>query len=155
IALTLAAERPNWHITATDISPQALAQAQQNAQCQSIDHITWLHSDWFSALSTQRFDIIVSNPPYLSEHTPHWQQGDLRFEPYQALVSGPDGLDALRTIINQAPAHLSSQGWLLCEHGHDQQVAVTGLMHEAGFTAIQTVTDYARLPRLSYGQLPA
>lgn len=100
----------------------------------------------------RRFDLIVSNPPYIAAHDHHLQQGDLRFEPPQALAAGPDGLDDLRIIIGGAPAHLNPGGWLLLEHGYDQEAPVQALLRDAGFADVFTRRDLAGQPRVSGGQ---
>ena len=100
----------------------------------------------------RRFDLIVSNPPYIAAHDHHLQQGDLRFEPPQALAAGPDGLDDLRIIIGGAPAHLSPGGWLLLEHGYDQETPVQALLRDAGFADVFTRRDLAGQPRVSGGR---
>lgn len=100
----------------------------------------------------RRFDLIVSNPPYIAAHDHHLQQGDLRFEPPQALAAGPDGLDDLRIIIGGAPAHLNPGGWLLLEHGYDQEAPVQALLRDAGFADVFTRRDLAGQPRVSGGR---
>ena len=100
----------------------------------------------------RRFDLIVSNPPYIAANDHHLQQGDLRFEPPQALAAGPDGLDDLRIIIGGAPAHLTPGGWLLLEHGYDQEAPVQALLRDAGFADVFTRRDLAGQPRVSGGQ---
>ena len=100
----------------------------------------------------RRFDLIVSNPPYIAANDHHLQQGDLRFEPPQALAAGPDGLDDLRIIIGGAPAHLSPGGWLLLEHGYDQEAPVQALLRDAGFAEVFTRRDLAGQPRVSGGR---
>ena len=100
----------------------------------------------------RRFDLIVSNPPYIAANDHHLQQGDLRFEPPQALAAGPDGLDDLRIIIGGAPAHLTPDGWLLLEHGYDQETPVQALLRDAGFADVFTRRDLAGQPRVSGGR---
>lgn len=119
IAITLKLERPNWRLNAVDISPAALTLARVNAERLGAT-VNWLTSDLYSALSGLRFDLIVSNPPYVASGDAHLAQGDLRFEPTAALVSGVDGLEALRDIVKSAPTHLEHDGWLMLEHGHEQ-----------------------------------
>lgn len=152
IALALASERPGWRITACDASPAALVLAEDNARHLGLNHIRWLRSDWFAALAGERFDLIVSNPPYVADGDPHLQGDGLPFEPQAALVAGPEGLDALRTIIAAAPAHLAPGGWLLLEHGHDQGAAVRALLAAAGLAAITTHRDLAGHERVSVAQ---
>ncbi|WP_290778193.1 peptide chain release factor N(5)-glutamine methyltransferase, partial [Arenimonas sp.] len=118
IALAIASERPLADVTAVDASEAALLVARDNAVEAGLP-LRLLPSDWFSAVGGERFDLIASNPPYIADSDPHLQQGDLRFEPRSALVSGPDGLDAIRVIARQAPAHLHPGGWLLVERGRD------------------------------------
>ena len=112
IALALASERPRAQVTATDASAAALEVARDNARRLSIGNITFHHGDWFAPLQGERFDLVASNPPYVALGDPHLAQGDLRFEPEMALSSGSDGLDAIRSIVRDAPAHLVSGGWL-------------------------------------------
>ena len=153
IAITLALEAPDTEVHAVERSPEALAMAQQNAKALGADRIHWHAGSWWQALaSPRRFDLIVSNPPYIAAHDHHLQQGDLRFEPPQALAAGPDGLDDLRIIIGGAPAHLSPGGWLLLEHGYDQETPVQALLRDAGFAEVFTRRDLAGQPRVSGGR---
>lgn len=155
IAITLALEAPDTGVHAVERSPEALAMAQQNAKALGAHRIHWHAGSWWQALaSPQRFDLIVSNPPYIAAHDHHLQQGDLRFEPPQALAAGPDGLDDLRIIIGGAPAHLTSGGWLLLEHGYDQEAPVQALLRDAGFAEVFTRRDLAGQPRVSGGWWP-
>ena len=153
IAITLALEAPDTEVHAVERSPDALAVAQQNAKALRADNIHWHAGSWWQALaSRRRFDLIVSNPPYIAANDHHLQQGDLRFEPPQALAAGPDGLDDLRIIIGGAPAHLNPGGWLLLEHGYDQEAPVQALLRDAGFADVFTRRDLAGQPRVSGGQ---
>ena len=153
IAITLALEAPDTGVHAVERSPEALAMAQQNAKALGAHRIHWHAGSWWQALaSPRRFDLIVSNPPYIAAHDHHLQQGDLRFEPPQALAAGPDGLDDLRIIIGGAPAHLTSGGWLLLEHGYDQEAPVQALLRDAGFAEVFTRRDLAGQPRVSGGR---
>ena len=153
IAITLALEAPDTEVHAVERSPDALAVAQQNAKALRADNIHWHAGSWWQALaSRRRFDLIVSNPPYIAANDHHLQQGDLRFEPPQALAAGPDGLDDLRIIIGGAPAHLTPGGWLLLEHGYDQEAPVQALLRDAGFADVFTRRDLAGQPRVSGGQ---
>ena len=155
IAITLALEAPDTGVHAVERSPEALAMAQQNAKALGAHRIHWHAGSWWQALaSPRRFDLIVSNPPYIAAHDHHLQQGDLRFEPPQALAAGPDGLDDLRIIIGGAPAHLTSGGWLLLEHGYDQEAPVQALLRDAGFADVFTRRDLAGQPRVSGGWWP-
>lgn len=152
IALALASERPDCHVTALDVVPQAVELARRNAQNLAIRNVTVLQSDWFSALKEERFTLIVSNPPYIDEDDPHLAQGDVRFEPRSALVADEKGLADLRTIIFEARRFLAPQGWLLLEHGWRQGEAVRELFNEAGYHAVETCRDYGGNERLTLGQ---
>ena len=153
IALALASERPHWRITASDRSEAALEIAQQNATNLGLTRLQWLQGDWFSALSPELcFDLILSNPPYVAEQDPHLRDGDLRFEPPEALVSGPDGLDDIRLIAATAPAHLKPAGWLWLEHGSDQGERVVELLQHSGFRQVASRHDLAGQERLSGGR---
>ena len=153
IAITLALEAPDTDVHAVERSPEALTVAQQNAKTLGADRIHWHPGSWWQALaSPRRFDLIVSNPPYIAANDHHLQQGDLRFEPPQALAAGPDGLDDLRIIIGGAPAHLNPGGWLLLEHGYDQEAPVQALLRDAGFADVFTRRDLAGQPRVSGGR---
>jgi release factor glutamine methyltransferase len=152
IALAIASERPNWTITACDYSLPALLIAQKNAEALQLHHIQFVHSDWFQGLHEQRFDLIVANPPYLSSDDPHLQQGDLRFEPTSALVSGLDGLEALQIIIQQGCQHLNDHGLLIVEHGYNQSVAVHELFHRYGYHDIQSWRDWQGHTRICSGR---
>lgn len=155
IAITLALEAPDTEVHAVERSPEALAVAQQNATTLGADRIHWHAGSWWQALaSPRRFDLIVSNPPYIAANDHHLQQGDLRFEPPQALAAGPDGLDDLRIIISSAPAHLNPGSWLLLEHGYDQEAPVQALLRDAGFADVFTRRDLAGQPRVSGGWWP-
>jgi len=159
IALALGKEQPSWKITATDISPAALKVAHGNAQRLGITTIEFLRSDLFKELDSRfrgkdvaaKFDLIVSNPPYVAEGDPHL--AELKFEPAIALTSGTDGLDALRVIVAGAPEHLRAGGWLLVEHGAQQGEAVRALFRAAGFAGIETRRDLAGLERATGGRI--
>ena len=154
IAITLALELPRAAITALDLSPVALSVAAENAIRLGVGNIRFICSDWFAALPiTERFDLIVSNPPYIAEHDPHLQQGDIRFEPSLALTSGADGLDAIRTITNEATNRLNPGGWLLFEHGYDQADRVVELLRTAGFEEIVNFPDLQGHIRVSGGRI--
>jgi release factor glutamine methyltransferase len=151
IALAIARERPRAQVTATDASADALAVARRNAQRHDIRNVSFAHGDWFAPLGDQRFDVIVSNPPYIESHDPHLNQGDLRFEPITALASGADGLDDIRRIIVDAPRHLASEAWLLFEHGWNQGEAVHMLLRNASFTKVSTTRDLEQRDRVTAG----
>ena len=154
IALALACERPAWQVTGVDRVPEAVALAQGNGTRLQLANARFAESCWFSALAWQRFQLIVSNPPYIAAADPHLSQGDVRFEPSSALVAGIDGLDDIRLIIEQAPAHLLAGGWLLLEHGFEQAEAVRELLSRRGFTAVDSRRDLGGHQRISVGQWP-
>ncbi|MCD5977858.1 MULTISPECIES: peptide chain release factor N(5)-glutamine methyltransferase [Pseudomonas] len=154
IALALASERPVWQVTAVDRVLEAVALAERNRQRLHLDNARVLSSHWFSSLEGQRFDLIISNPPYIAAEDPHLAAGDVRFEPSSALVAGSDGLDDLRMIIEQAPNYLNDDGWLLLEHGYDQGAAVRELLSRHGFEKIQTRRDLGDHERITFGRLP-
>jgi release factor glutamine methyltransferase len=154
IALALANERPAWNVTAVDRVPEAVALAERNRQRLHLDNVKVLTSHWFSALEGQRFELIISNPPYIASADPHLAAGDVRFEPSSALVAGVDGLDDLRLIIAQAPSHLEAGGWLLLEHGYDQAAAVRDLLANQGFERVHSRKDLGDHERISIGRLP-
>ncbi|WP_122739681.1 peptide chain release factor N(5)-glutamine methyltransferase [Pseudomonas viridiflava] len=154
IGLALANDRQQWKITAVDRVPEAVALAERNRQRLQLDNAEVLNSHWFSALEGRHFDLIISNPPYIAETDPHLSMGDVRFEPGSALTSGPDGLDDLRTIISEAPVHLTPGGWLLLEHGYDQGPAVRELLIRHGFERIQTRRDLGEHERITFGCVP-
>lgn len=154
IALALAAERPDLVITATDVSAPALDVARENARLNGVTVSEFRLGRWFAALSADAgpFELIVSNPPYIAEGDRHLAA--LKFEPRLALTSGPDGLDAIREIVSEAPNHLNSGGWLLLEHGHDQGATVRALLDSGGFVAIETRRDFGGNDRVSGGRKP-
>jgi len=154
IALAIASERPNCHITASDRSPQALAVARANANRLNIANMSFREGSWLSPFSTERFDIIVANPPYVAEHDPHLDEGDLPAEPRSALVAGPTGLEMIGAIIDGAKRHMREEAWLLMEHGYNQADMVTRLLHDAAYRQIQTWRDTAGIERVSGGQCP-
>ena len=152
IAITLKIHQPSNTVTATDISPQCLELAKQNAVRHKVD-IGWILSDWFSAIEmSERYDMIVSNPPYIAQGDFYLTQGDLPAEPLLALSPGPTGMESLQQIISIAPGYLKPNGYLLLEHGYDQEVAVANLLKSNGFTNISCQYDINNLPRISIGQ---
>ncbi len=150
IPVTLKLERPDLEVTAVDISPAALVVATDNARQWDAD-VRFIESNWLAALAGEAFELIVSNPPYIEQHDPHLQQGDLRFEPRGALTDHGDGLSHLRTIVAGAGAHLSAGGWLLFEHGWDQGAASRELLQAAGYREVQSWRDLAGHERISGG----
>jgi len=154
IALALASERPAWQVTAVDRVLEAVALAERNRQRLHLNNATVLNSHWFSALQGHRYDLIISNPPYIADNDPHLVAGDVRFEPASALVSGHDGLDDLRLIIKVAPAHLNAGGRLLLEHGYDQSPAVRDLLLSEGFEEVHSRIDLGGHERITLGRRP-
>ncbi|MCT8162568.1 MULTISPECIES: peptide chain release factor N(5)-glutamine methyltransferase [unclassified Pseudomonas] len=154
IALALAHDRPAWQVTAVDRVDAAVALAERNRQRLGLGNVQVGASHWFDALVGQRFDLIVSNPPYIAAEDPHLVAGDVRFEPSSALVAGSDGLDDLRLIVAQAPGHLLPGGRLLLEHGYDQAEAVRQLLTAHGFVEVVSRRDLGGHERITLGRLP-
>jgi release factor glutamine methyltransferase len=153
IALAIAHSRPDAEIVAVDASKAALLVARENAERLGISNVSFLQSDWFSALDGQRFDLIVSNPPYIAAGDAHLSQGDVRFEPMTALTSGVDGLDDIRRIASWAGAFMRREAWLLLEHGYDQAQSVRDILLKNDFTEIYSAKDIAGIERVSAGKL--
>ncbi|MFZ6746070.1 peptide chain release factor N(5)-glutamine methyltransferase [Undibacterium sp. JH2W] len=154
IAISVAHQRPDLTVCALDISPAALAVAQENArQHLRPGQLELLQSDWYQAVAGRKFNTIVSNPPYIVKGDHHLSEGDLRFEPLSALTDHGDGLSAYRSLINQAHLHLQSRGWILMEHGYDQAEAVRDLLTRAGLVKAQSWRDLAGIERVSGAQL--
>ena len=153
IALALASERPGWRVGACDRIAEAVALARCNAEALGLPLQVW-QSRWFDGLPPARFDLIVSNPPYIKEGDRHLGEGDVRFEPPSALVSGPDGLNDLREIVQRAPDWLVPGGWLLVEHGYDQGAPVRALFQARGFARVESRQDYGARERLTLGCWP-
>ena len=153
IAVAIAHTRPDSIVTALDISEAALDVARANAAANGAS-VRFLHSDWFAALGDERFDLVVSNPPYIASGDRHLSEGDLRFEPAGALTDHADGLAALRIIATGAPQYLESQGWLLMEHGYDQADQVRELLSGLGYAQVQSWRDLAGIERVTGGRLP-
>jgi release factor glutamine methyltransferase len=154
IAIAIALHRPHVDVVAVDMSESALEVAVFNAGrlLEDTQRVQFVRSDWFRALKGTRFDLIVSNPPYVAEGDAHLAGSDLRFEPKQALVAGQEGLDDLRRIVGEAPAYLSEGGWLLFEHGYDQAQACRTLLEQAGFAELVAERDLAGILRVSGGR---
>jgi len=147
IAIALASEFPNANITASDFSKPALEIAKKNCERHNMDTIKMVHSNWFKELQPQTFDLIVSNPPYIRAQDPHLQQGDLRFEAKTALVAGEDGLEAYKLICSQVANYLAKDGYVLFEHGFDQQLELSHILKENSFNQLTCYTDYQEQPR--------
>ncbi len=152
IAIALATERPACAVTATDQSAAALAVAEANARRLCPGRIEFLVSDWYAALAGRRFDMIVSNPPYIATSEHALTDPELGFEPPDALYSGADGLDAIRTLIAGAPDYLQPGGWLLLEHGFAQAAAVRLLMETAGLEEVSSYADPCGHDRVTAGR---
>lgn len=153
IALTLATQRPGWEITATDISSQALAVAETNRNRLGLESVQLVKGDLFAPLGRRRFDLVISNPPYVAADDPHLERGDVRFEPDRALTAGTDGLAVIGRIVGAAGHYLNPRGWLLLEHGHDQAGAVRQLMKDAGFNGVRSFADLAGIERATTGTM--
>lgn len=155
IAITIALERPDAKISASDISKEALQTAYKNAEKLGAK-VAFAYGSWFEAhsiKSMQTFDVIVSNPPYIEHDDEHLKQGDLRHEPQMALTDFSDGLSCIRQLASGAFAYLAEGGWLLMEHGYNQGEAVRAILKKQGFTYIQTIQDLAGLDRITLGQM--
>jgi release factor glutamine methyltransferase len=153
VAVMLARLCPAAAVFAVDVSSAALEVATLNARRHGVP-VSFLAGDWYEPLGGARFDLIVSNPPYVVDGDPHLQQNGLPYEPQSALtdgVAGGDGLSCIRAIVAGAPAHLSPAGWLLLEHGYDQAVAVRALLAAAGFSGVASWRDTAGIERVSGG----
>jgi release factor glutamine methyltransferase len=152
IALAIAKHLPNALVTAVDASQAALDVAIENAKNLEISNVKFVLSDWFGSLKGQKFDVVVSNPPYIEQNDVHLSQGDLPWEPISALVAGQDGLSDIRAIIQNAPQHLHPHGWLLLEHGYNQAEPVADLLKQAGFSVISHAQDLAGINRVTLGK---
>ena len=155
IAVSVAAMRPDAEVWASDVSEKALAVARKNAGANLPEgrSVRFLLGSWFDAFSRDdRFDVIVSNPPYIHARDDHLRQGDLRFEPLDALTDHADGLSALAILVRHAPAFLAKGGWLLMEHGYDQSVAVRDMLLSRGYVSVQSWKDLAGIERVSGGR---
>ncbi|QIT56437.1 peptide chain release factor N(5)-glutamine methyltransferase [Aquisalimonas sp. 2447] len=148
IALALAADRPHWSITAVERSTPALTVARANGERLGLQ-VEWLTGDWFQPVDGRRFDLIVSNPPYVNNDDPELAPEVAAHEPAEALLAGPDGLDAIRTVTAEAPGYLIDGGWLIVEHGYRQAEAVRGLMSSAGLARITSFRDHAGRDRFT------
>jgi len=154
IAIAIAHERPGWKVLASDASDAALAVAQRNGTRYAGGRIEWVHGSWFAPLGTRRFDAIVSNPPYIAADDPVLAGDGLRHEPRAALTPGGDGFSALFTLINDAPAHLVTGGWLFLEHGAAQGESLRSALVARGFTHVTSHRDLAGHERVTEGCWP-
>jgi len=156
IALALASECPAWQLLGIDAAEEAVALAEDNKAQLGLNNVEFLVGSWCEPLTepdyTGPYDAIVSNPPYIDAADPHLNEGDVRFEPHSALVAANQGLADIELIADQAMAHLRSGGWLLLEHGYDQQDAVAGILTRAGYQCVACHQDLAGQPRATIGQ---
>ena len=152
IALTIAKHRPQANVTAVDLSTAAVSIARKNADNINVNNVCIVASNWFNELSGEKFDLIVSNPPYVAENDPHLIQGDLLFEPKMALTANTDGLSCIRDIVAEAGEYLVVDGWLMLEHGYDQASACRQLLEAAGFVETFSYPDLAGIMRVSGGR---
>jgi release factor glutamine methyltransferase len=153
LGLTLAAERPDWHVTLADVSPNALALSRENAARLEISNISFLESDLFSAVDGS-FDGIASNLPYVPESDRATMSREVLHDPALALFSGADGLDLIRRFVPEAFQHLKPGGWLAMEIGHDQASQVAGFLQASGFADIEVKTDLSGIARFPFGRRP-
>jgi release factor glutamine methyltransferase len=156
LAVTLALERPDASVVATDASADALAVARANAAALGAAGIRFCLGDWWQALAPEDdgFDLVVSNPPYIADADPHLTAGDLRFEPRQALAAGAAGDEDIRRIVTGARGRLASGGWLAIEHGLEQGAVCRHLMELRGFADVQTGRDLEDRERVTRGRMP-
>ncbi|MFG6667997.1 peptide chain release factor N(5)-glutamine methyltransferase [Halomonas sp. HNIBRBA4712] len=156
IALAFASERPGWQVSGLDLRDEAVALAARNAARLGLDNATFAQSDWFDALApvepASRFDLIVSNPPYIDAADPHLAQGDVRFEPRSALVAADEGLADLLHLVRQARDYLFDRGWLMLEHGYRQAPLVRQALIEAGYTEVESLKDLGEHERVTLGR---
>lgn len=152
IAITLASERPNYQVLATDISSAALTVAKKNAENYQLNNISFLKSNWFEQIDTGNFDLVISNPPYIAGDDPHLQQGDVRHEPQSALIALEQGLADIKQLADQARHRLSNHGHILIEHGYNQQTQVQTIFRHYGYQNIRTYNDLGGNPRATTGR---
>ncbi len=152
IALSVAKERPEALVLAVDKHAEAIEVAQKNAKLNEISNVEFAQSDWYSTLADERFDLVLSNPPYVAPNDEHLSRGDLRFEPVTALVAGNSGMADLNQIIEGARSFLKPNGWLILEHGYQQHQAVANKLRESGFVNLSLYADLNQLPRCTAAQ---
>ena len=152
IAISIAKEKPDWEIVASDISEQALKLARQNSSHHDTDNVSLIQSDWFENIGQKNFDIIISNPPYIASDDPHLTLGDVRFEPESALSSGATGMDDIEHICSHAKEYLLKNGWLIVEHGYNQKQQVADCFSRNGFTEITQQQDLSGHTRMTAGK---
>ncbi len=154
IALAIASNAIHAELLATDVNEKALELAAENARLHHIESIKFLNSSWYSGLAEERFDLIVSNPPYIDPEDPHLSQGDVRFEPKQALIAADRGRADITEIAGQATDHLKPGGWIALEHGYDQGEFTRALLKSRGFSGLKTLKDLNRHERGTRGCYP-
>jgi release factor glutamine methyltransferase len=154
VALALASERPRWRVIGTDLSEEALAVARANAARLTLARVEFRQGDWFAPLAGERFDLIVSNPPYIGSDDPAIAAPPLTYEPRSALTPGLDALACLREIVRGASVHLAPAGWLLLEHGAAQGAELRRALVLAGFRYVRSHRDLAGHERATEGQRP-
>ncbi|ROS05773.1 [protein release factor]-glutamine N5-methyltransferase [Sinobacterium caligoides] len=155
IALALASECPKWRVTAVDVADDAVALAKQNRDSHGLNQVQILHSDWFGALAERRFELIISNPPYIAYGDHHLSEGDVRFEPDSALTADRQGMADIEHIADCARAHLCPAGWLLFEHGYDQAARSRDCLRTLGYVDVASIKDLAGIERATLGRWPA
>lgn len=153
IALALATENSKWQVTGLDKNTQAVALAKDNAILNKLERVEFIQSDWFSAVTGQQFDLIVTNPPYIEDNDHYLQLGDVRFEPNSALTAGVDGLDDIRLIVAQSKHFLADNAWLVIEHGYQQKKQVADILRAHNFKHIRSEFDLNDLPRVTLGRI--
>ena len=151
IGITIALERPLSNVTLIDQSEHAIQNTKENQTLHQVTNVMIQKSDWFSALDQTRFDVILSNPPYLEDNDPHLSQG-LEDEPLDALVSGPTGIEAIQYIIENAKNHIKPSGWLFIEHGYNQAIMLKDLFEKNGYQHIENANDIHGIHRVTFAQ---
>ena len=156
IALAFASEQPGWQVLGVDVREEAVELATGNAQALAITNAQFLQSDWFDALETfeetpKRFNIVVSNPPYIAADDPHLSAGDVRFEPRSALVADAEGMADLLHLVESAQHYLTASGWLLLEHGYSQAGKVRKALKSAGYQSVESIRDLGGHERVTLG----
>jgi release factor glutamine methyltransferase len=151
IGITIALERPLSKVTLIDQSEHAIQNTKENQTFYQVTNTMIQKSDWFSALDQTRFDVILSNPPYLEDNDPHLSQG-LEEEPLDALVSGPTGIEAIQYIIENAKNHIKPSGWLFIEHGYNQAMILKDLFEKNGYQHIENANDIHGIHRVTFAQ---
>ena len=152
IAISIASEKPAWKIYASDLTEDVLALAKHNSENHQTNNITFIQSNWFTDIAHNNFDIIVSNPPYIASDDPHLKQGDVRFEPESALISGEIGMDDIEHLCSHAKSYLKDDGYLIVEHGYNQKQLVAECFAKNGFINIEQKQDLSGHTRMTAGK---